>query len=179
MLEIALPLKAWPELELVGKAEVEDVPKRIHELRRRHLCEGSYSPAASILSQLAKGKKDNQMHGSPSNIHWSDDEQTIYYWGQPVELGKVRTICQCLTGELQAMLQELTFGGGVDRESTRESIGESIEESIGRLGRATARAQSQVLARRPIREPLQELTSSAEWPMPMGHFFSYTNIAGR
>jgi hypothetical protein len=50
MLEVAVPLEAWPALELESKAKVESVPNQIHELRKKHLCEGSFSPTASILS---------------------------------------------------------------------------------------------------------------------------------
>jgi hypothetical protein len=109
MLEVAVPLEPWPELGLKSKEEVESVPDRIHELRRKHLCEGSFSPTASILSQLAMGKKFNKTHQSPSNIHWSDDTQTIYYLGQGVELGKIRKMCNILISELQESLQSLVL----------------------------------------------------------------------
>lgn len=64
MLEVAIPLEAWPSLELQSKAQVESVHQRIHELHKEHLCEGSFSPTASILSQLAKGKAFNKLHFS-------------------------------------------------------------------------------------------------------------------
>ena len=113
MLEVAVPSQAWPTLGLESKAEVESVPDRIHELRKKHLCEGSFSPTASILSQLAIGKHFNKMHQSQPNIHWSEDEQTIHYLGQGVELGKVRNTCHTLIGELQESMRELTFGSSV------------------------------------------------------------------
>ena len=109
MLEVAVPLEAWPRLDLKSKAEVESVRERIHELRKEHLCEGSFSPTASILSQLAKGKAFNKLHFSQPNIHWSEDEQTIYYLGEPVELDKIRTMCHTLIQELQEAMKELTF----------------------------------------------------------------------
>jgi hypothetical protein len=113
MLEVAVPSNAWPELGLESKADVESVPDRIHELRKKHLCEGSFSPTASILSQLAMGKHFNRTHVSPANIHWSEDEQTIFYMGLPVELGKIKTMCHTLIGELQESMKELTFGSDV------------------------------------------------------------------
>jgi hypothetical protein len=109
MLEIAVPLEAWPSLRLKSRAEIESIPNRIHELRQQHLCEGSYSPASSILSQLAKGKHHNQVHQSSSNIHWSDDKQTIYFQGEPVELSKVHTMCKVMTNELIELVQDLAF----------------------------------------------------------------------
>ena len=109
MLEIAVPLEAWPALGLKSRADIESIPNRIHELRQQHLCEGSYSPASSILSQLAKGKHYNQMHQSPANIHWSADEQTIFYKSEPVELSKVHMMCRVITGELKELVQELAF----------------------------------------------------------------------
>jgi len=113
MLEVAVPLEAWPALRLESKAQVESVRDRIHELRRKHLCEGSFSPTASILSQLAKGKHLNKTHQSQPNIHWSEDEQTIYYLGEGVELGKIQKMCHVLIEELQESLEELTFGSSM------------------------------------------------------------------
>jgi hypothetical protein len=109
MLEVAVPLEAWPELGLESKADVESVPDRIHKLRRQHLCEGSFSPTASILSQLARGKKLNKQHQSQPNIHWSADEQTIHYLGKPVDLSKFQTMCHTLISELQVLLEILTL----------------------------------------------------------------------
>jgi hypothetical protein len=109
MLEVAVPLEAWPELGLESKADVESVPDRIHELRKQHLCEGSFSPTSSILSQLAMGKSFNKMHQSPANIHWADDAQTIYYLGMPVVLSKFQKLCQILISELQEMMRTLMF----------------------------------------------------------------------
>jgi hypothetical protein len=108
-----VPCEPWPELGLESKADVESVPDRIHELRQRHLCEGSFSPTSSILTQLAMGKKFNKTHQSPSNIHWSDDEQTINYLGQPVELGKIDAMCHTLIRELREGMKGLTFQSDV------------------------------------------------------------------
>jgi hypothetical protein len=113
MLEVAVPSEPWPELKLDSKADVESVPDRIHTLRQSHLCEGSFSPTSSILTQLAMGKKFNKTHQSPSNIHWSDDEKTIYYLGQPVQLAKVETMCHKLIEELQELMGALTFDSEV------------------------------------------------------------------
>jgi hypothetical protein len=130
MLEVAVPLEPWRPLRLESKDEVECVRERIHELRRRHLCEGSFSATASILSQLAKGKHFNQLHQSPPNIHWSEDEQTICYGGKPVALGKIRTMCQAWIQELQAAMEELTFGcpvPGIDLGAVVDSMAWSQE----------------------------------------------------
>jgi len=113
MLEVAVPCQPWPALQLDSKADVESVPDRIHQLRALHLCEGSFSPTSSILTQLAMGKKFNKTHQSPSNIHWSDDEKTINYLGQPIVLAKIERMCHTLIGELQALMNVLTFGSPV------------------------------------------------------------------
>jgi len=125
MLEVAILLEPWPSLGLESKAQVESVPKRIHELYKEHLCEGSFSPTASILSQLAKGKAFNKLHFLQPNIHWSEDEQTIYYLGEPVELAKIQNICYTLTQELQEAMKELTFGSyvpSIDLDSIVDSM---------------------------------------------------------
>jgi hypothetical protein len=98
---------------LKSKEEVESVPNRIHELRWKHLCKGSFSSTASILSQLAMGKKFNKIHQSPSNIHWFNDTQTIYYLGQGVELGKIREMYNILISELQESLQSLVLESNI------------------------------------------------------------------
>ena len=59
------------------------------------------------------GKHFNKMHHSPANIHWSADEQTIYYHGKGIELGSIRSMCRTVIGELQEAMQELTFGSSV------------------------------------------------------------------
>ena len=77
MLEIAILEKGWPELGLQSRKEIGAVAgavaERIHHLRRDHLCEGSFSPASSILSQLARGQAISRDHLSEANIYWSDD----------------------------------------------------------------------------------------------------------
>jgi hypothetical protein len=99
-LEIAVPQRPWPKLGLLGKAEIPSIRERIHKFRLAHLVEGSFSPASSILTQLAKGQKDNRLHHSPANIHWSEDKDIIYYAGLPVELSKIGAMGQSMTQEL-------------------------------------------------------------------------------
>jgi hypothetical protein len=64
MLEVAILLEAWPGLGLKSRAKVESVRRQIYEVCKEHLCEGSFLPTASILSQLAKGKAFNKLHFS-------------------------------------------------------------------------------------------------------------------
>src|SRR5271156_2957757 len=113
MLEVAVSEQGWPELGLQSRKEIGAVAgavaERIHELRKSHLCEGSFSPASSILSQLAFGQKQNRMQSSEANIYWSDDRQTVFYDGKGVAMAKMRTMCQALTIELEGLLYELLF----------------------------------------------------------------------
>jgi hypothetical protein len=113
MLEVAVSEKGWPELGLKSRKETGAVAgavaDRIHELRRSHLCEGSFSPASSILSQLARGQAINRVQPSEANIYWSDDRQTVFYGGKGVAMAKVRAMCQALTLELEGLLHELLF----------------------------------------------------------------------
>ena len=109
LLEIALPLQAWPELGLRDRTKVGSVAGRVDRIRHKHLCEGSLSPASTILTQLAFGKAINKLHRSPSNIYWSDDQQTVYYKGKGVAMAKIRIMWQALTQELKEILFELLF----------------------------------------------------------------------
>ena len=98
MLEIAIPEVGWPELGLRSRKEIGAVAgavaERIQRLRKSFLCTGSFSPASSILSQLAFGKKLNKVTPAESNIHWSDDRQTVFYTGKGVAMAYVRSMCQ-------------------------------------------------------------------------------------
>lgn len=113
MLEVAVSEQGWPELGLESRKEIGAVAgavaEHIHQLRREHLCEGSFSPASSILSQLARGQAINRVQPSEANIYWSDDRQTVFYVGKGVAMAKVRTMCEALTVELQGLLHELLF----------------------------------------------------------------------
>jgi superfamily II DNA helicase RecQ len=113
MLEVAVSEKGWPELGLKSRKEtgaVEGaVAKRIQQLRRRYLCEGSFSPASSILSQLAYGQALNRVRSSEANVHWSDDRQIVFYSGKGIAMAKVRAMCKVLTTELEELLHELLF----------------------------------------------------------------------
>jgi hypothetical protein len=109
LLEIAVPVNAWISLGLKSKAQIQSIPVRIHKIRSRHLCEGSFSPTSSILTQLAMGKKNNSTHESPSNIHWSQDFQTIYFGGMPVHLAKIRTMGLAMIEEAYELLKQLAF----------------------------------------------------------------------
>ena len=59
-LEMAIPSRPWPELSIPGKGELgkgkmASVRETLKNFRLAHLVEGSFSPASSILTQLAKG----------------------------------------------------------------------------------------------------------------------------
>jgi hypothetical protein len=108
-LEIAIPQKPWPELGLLGKSEIPSVRERVKEFRFAHLVEGSFSPASSILSQLARGRKHNQVHQSPSNIHWSEDKQIIHFVGRPVELCKIGPMGDAIVAELKELISLMAF----------------------------------------------------------------------
>jgi hypothetical protein len=114
LLEIALPLAPWPELQLRSRDQYSSIIKRVHVIRARHLCEGSFSPISSVLTQLAKGKALNKLHRSESNIYWSDDKDIVYYEGKGVAMAKITTMCQQLICELHAILHELLFHQDVD-----------------------------------------------------------------
>ena len=108
-MELAIPSKPWPELGIPGKRELSSVRESLKVFRLAHLVEGSFSPAFSILTQLAKGQKDNALHHSPANIHWSQDKQTVYFVGRPVQLPKIGPMCVALLEELGESLLTLAF----------------------------------------------------------------------
>lgn len=117
VLEVALPEQGWPALGIQSRTEIGAVAgavaERVQQVRQNHLCEGSFSPASSILSQLARGQAINRVQPSESNIFWSDDRETVFYNGKGVTMAKVRAMCQALTVELESMLHELLFSQDV------------------------------------------------------------------
>ena len=65
ILELAVSEHGWPELDIPSHIETGAVARavavRIQKFRREHLYKGSFSPASSILSQLAFGQKQNRI----------------------------------------------------------------------------------------------------------------------
>jgi hypothetical protein len=110
MLEYALPLRAWPVIKLVARADVTSVRARVKEVREKRLCKGSFSPTSFILGQLAYGKMLNRTYTAQSNIHWSEDFQTLFFKGRPVEIRKLQDFGSAVVAEARAVLQQLTFG---------------------------------------------------------------------
>jgi hypothetical protein len=103
ILEVAVPAEVWPILQ--SRDDIPDVLARIKQIRSKYLCEGLFSLTSCILSQLAMGKAFNKMHKSAPNIYWSEDQQTIFYVGEPVQLKKISKICQAINKELQEILK--------------------------------------------------------------------------
>ena len=117
MLEVIVSEQGQPELGLPSRKEIRAiagaVAEHIHELRRNHLCEGSFLPASSILLQLAFGQAQNRNQSSEANIYWSDDRQTVFFDSKGVAMTKVQRICQELTVKLEGLLYELLFGQSI------------------------------------------------------------------
>jgi len=113
VLEVAVSEQGWPKLGLKSRKQIGAVAgavaARIQEFRKSYLYEGSFSPASSILSQLAFGQAQNRVQSSEANIYWSDDRQTVFYDGKGVAIAKVQAMCQALTTELEGLLYELLF----------------------------------------------------------------------
>ena len=72
-LALAISLRPWPELGISRKGELASVRASVKAFRLAHLIEGSFSPASSILTQLAKVQNDNAVHYSSANICFVND----------------------------------------------------------------------------------------------------------
>ena len=130
MLEYALPLRAWPVSKVVARDDVVSVRARVKEVREKRLCEGSFSPTSFILGQLAYGKMLNRTHASHSNIHWSEDSQTLYFAGRPIEMRKLEAFAGAVVAEARLALDQLTFGTqlpAIDLGRIRDSMSWSSE----------------------------------------------------
>jgi hypothetical protein len=88
VLEVAVSEQGWPKLGLKSRKQIGSVAgaivARIQEFRKSYLCKGSFSPASSILSQLAFGQAQNRVQLCEANIYWSNDRQTVNYDGKGV-----------------------------------------------------------------------------------------------
>jgi hypothetical protein len=131
MLEFALPAKPWPTLGLQHPNSSSLVIKIITQIRSKHLCEGTYSPTSTLLAQLAYGKWLNRHISSNSNIHWSSDENTLFYLGLPIELSKIRTMWSALIGQLQELLLQLALGEALPKIDLKSIIDST--SSVGQL----------------------------------------------
>jgi hypothetical protein len=130
ILEYALPLRAWPVSKVVAREDVASVRARVREVREKRLCEGSFSPTSFILGQLAYGKVLNRTYTAQSNIHWSEDCQTLYFKGRPIEIRKLETFSSAGVTEAKVALQPLTFGTelpAVDLTQVRDAMSWSSE----------------------------------------------------
>jgi hypothetical protein len=65
ILEIAVLEQGWLEIGLESRKEIGAVAgavvERIHDLRKRYLCERFFLPVSSILSQLVFGQAQNHV----------------------------------------------------------------------------------------------------------------------
>jgi superfamily II DNA helicase RecQ len=130
MLEYALPVRAWPVSKVVARVDVASVRARVKEVREKRLCEGSFSPVSFILGQLAYGKMLNRTYTAQSNIHWSDDYQTLYFKGRPIEIRKLEQFGRAVVIEAKTALQQLTFGEelpAIDLTQVRDTMSWSSE----------------------------------------------------
>lgn len=69
-----------------------------------------YSPTSFILGQLAYGKVINRTYTAQSNIHWSENFQTLFFKGRPIEIRKLQDFGTAVVAEARAALQQPTFG---------------------------------------------------------------------
>ena len=113
MLEVAVSKQGQPKLGLQSRKEIRVVAgavvDQVYILQKNHLYEGLFSPALSILSQLAFGQNQNWIQLSKANIYQSDDRQTVFYDSKVVGVAKVRTMYYILTVELKGLLYKLLF----------------------------------------------------------------------
>ena len=105
MLEYALPLRAWLLSRVVVCDDVASVRARLEAVRAKRLCEGSFSPTSFILGQLAYGKMLNRTYTAQSNIHWSEDFQTLFFKGRPIKIRKLQEFGSAVITEARAALQ--------------------------------------------------------------------------
>jgi hypothetical protein len=72
LLEVVVSEQGWLELCLQSRKEIGAaegaLAERIHELRRRYLCKGSFSPASSIILQLARRQATGSSCQKPVSI---------------------------------------------------------------------------------------------------------------
>ena len=130
ILEVAVSKQGQPKLGLQSRKEIRAVAgavvDQVYILWKNHLYKGLFSPALSILSQLAFRQNQNQIQSSEANIYQSDNRQTVFYDGKAVGVAKVQTICYILTVELEGLLYELLF-----RQSVAPVLLPQLVNSIG------------------------------------------------
>ena len=93
----------------MARDNVVSVRARLKAVRAKRLCKGSFSPTSFILRQLAYGKMLNRTYTAQSNIHWSEDFQTLFFKGRPIKIRKLQEFGSAVITEARAALQQLTF----------------------------------------------------------------------
>ena len=113
MLEVAVSKQGQPELGLQSYKEIRVVAgvvvDQVYILQKNHLYKGLFSPALSILLQLAFRQNQNQIQLSEANIYQSNNHQIVFYNSKAVGVAKVQTIYYILIVELKGLLYKLLF----------------------------------------------------------------------
>ena len=125
MLKVAVSKQGQPKLGLQSRKEIR-VVDQVYILQKNYLYKGLFSPALSILLQLAFRQNQNQIQLSKANIYQSNNRQIVFYNSKAVGVAKVQTIYYTLTVELKGLLYELLF-----RQSVALVLLLQLVDSIG------------------------------------------------
>jgi hypothetical protein len=68
--------------------QAQDTTAREHFLQQRamYLVDGTSTPMSTMISLLAYGKHIAMNEGNAGMVSWSQDRQTLYYKGLPIEM---------------------------------------------------------------------------------------------
>jgi len=85
----------------------DDPGDRLDEMRERFLMHGSRSPFNWVLRLRAYGKKIRNSTTSLGYIHWSDDNETLYYKDLELRMKDLREFIRAQVELLQSQLEDL------------------------------------------------------------------------
>src|SRR5271163_767308 len=103
--------------------------EKLQQIRVRWLSDGTPSVFSEIISQLAYGKAIAKKAIGGPKVTWSEDNNTLYYCGEPISMESLRSMIKTQINEASMILhKELLLGDDNDTEATTNVLGITLKE---------------------------------------------------
>ena len=110
MLEYALPLRRYDEINWPSRDSYGDQLVRLHYVRRKFLCRGSFHPTAYLFDVLVTGRRIAHREGRRTNISWSRDKEVLVLYNERVTMSAFRQMVWSSVRKCSDLLVETMFG---------------------------------------------------------------------
>lgn len=113
ILEYALPLREYGHLTTPWPARMsysDQVARLCEQIRPKYLLRGSISPIGYLIERLQHGRAIAKREGSPTNICWSLDYQTLSIADSHISMQQFRYMMHCLVARTEQQTRVLMLG---------------------------------------------------------------------